>query len=54
MHKTIHDIVSLGSKAVINGDAYSTDEVLIMGTSEKMISCIRFLNEKEQSIILKL
>ena len=54
MHKTIHDIVSLGSKAVINGDAYSTDEVLIMGTSEKMISCIRFLNEKEQSIILGL
>lgn len=54
MHKTIYDILSVGSKAVINGHEYSADEIMIMGTTQKMISCINFLSEKEQSIILGL
>lgn len=45
MHKTARDIVPLGSKAVINGQQYSADETMFVGTSEKMCSCIRFVQE---------
>lgn len=45
MHKTVRDIVPLGSKAVINGQQYSADETMFVGTSEKMCSCIRFVQE---------
>lgn len=45
MYKTIHDIVAIGSKAVINGQQYSSDETMLIGTSEKMCSYIRFSQE---------
>ena len=52
MHKTIYDILSLGGKAVINGQEYSADEIMIVGTTEKMMSCINFINNKGPGIVL--
>lgn len=52
MHKTIYDILSLGGKAVINGQEYSADEIMIVGTTEKMMSCMNFINNKGPGIVL--
>lgn len=45
MCKTIRDIIPIGSKAIINGQEYLSDETMLIGTSEKMCPYIRFLHE---------
>ena len=45
MCKTIRDIIPIGSKAIINGQEYLSDETMIAGISEKMCPYIRFLQE---------
>ena len=45
MCKTIRDIIPIGSKAIINGQEYLSDETMLAGISEKMCPYIRFLHE---------
>lgn len=54
MYKTISDIVPLGSQTVINGQQYSADEIMLVGTPEKMCSYIKFSEENGSKAIFGL
>ena len=51
MDKTIQDIFKLGSGAVFYEKQYVLDEIMILGTSERLYTVLRFSAENGENII---
>ena len=51
MDKTIHDIFKLGSTAVFYEKKYILEEIMILGTSERLYTVLRFSAENGKNIV---
>ena len=51
MDKTIHDIFKLGSTAVFYEKQYILEEIMILGTSERLYTVLRFSAENGKNIV---